>query len=133
MFSFNQLKPKACLASLLLLALCGANLPGLHVHAHVGSAAAQSKQTAKRGNVVSLALKLKPAAPRPDKMSPDLLAQLGKLGVSKRSSLRVVCQFNAQPGAGVNAIYQRPDVHVDYSLQNFNFVVATMPASVVGQ
>jgi subtilisin family serine protease len=131
MFCSNLLKPKACLAGLLLVALCCASLPCVSVQAQVAKTPAPGKRPATVAP--AQVLKVKPSVPRPDKMSADLFAQFGKLGVGKRSGLRVVCQFNAPPGAGVNAIYQRANVQVNYSLQNFNYVVATMPASVVGE
>src|ERR1041384_2449403 len=162
MFSHKLYRLRPYVAGLLLFALCCASLSGLSVQAQDGiplrranrqqltrsqsdlpfkqtgalPSTTQAPTTRTGGDSVLSAVtnltKGLQGVPRADKMSPDLFAKVGKRSVG-RATLRVVCQFNRTPGEAVNAIYQRPNVHVDYSLDNLNVAVATMPASTVGE
>ena len=135
-------------AALLLCAMCCAGLLPLPARAQDELLVGRGKYRPARGKVgplpspqpgpivspdgISLLKNGRQTVVRPDKISPDLYALMSGRSLS-RSAFRVVCQFNKTPGAAVNAIYQRPNVSVNYSLQNLNYAVATMPASVIGE
>ena len=66
---------------------------------------------------------------RLDKISSDLREMLSRTENLTRE-VRVICQFNREPGAYVQQLYTLPGVSVSYSFANSIDLVATMPASV---
>ena len=108
MFSRKLASLRNCTAALLVLVLCCVSLS-------VPAARAQWKRSIAPAKLSG----------RADKMSPDLFEIVGKRG-GVPGTFRVVCRFKGEPGPAVSTIYQRPDVHVDYSMPNLNYAVATM-------
>jgi hypothetical protein len=130
----NRPARKSFIALFVIASLCLSNFGGLKARAQFlpgGKGVRATGKTAIQANKIK-----DPGAPpakfggRLDKLSPDLAEQLIR-SVNRKKIFRVICRFNAPAGSGVEAIYTRPRVRVNYAFQNSSIVSAEMPATDV--